>query len=172
MDRIKTVTEKIKGASTVKEAAQIIFDELRILTDSKYCYVTYIDPKNGDSVAIVFSKVTSQCNYYESIGEARFKRPKNGKYGGLLGYSMDTGKSFFTNDPENHPTAHGIPKGHKIIRRFLSVAVKSNNRVLGQIVLGNPQRDYTRDDLKVSMEVGEAYATILQGFYNGRIPLK
>ncbi|BDH79316.1 histidine kinase [Methanothermobacter tenebrarum] len=145
---------------------------MRRLTGSRYCYVTYIDPENGDSVAIKFSQVTSQCAYYNSMGEARFKVQKNGKYGGLLGYSMDTGKSFFTNDPTNHPIAHGIPKDHKIIRRFLSVAVKYDNKVLGQIVLADPPRDYNVNDLKISIEIGQPYARILQGFYDGRIPLK
>lgn len=172
MEEVERVAEKIKESSTVKEAADIIFKELKRLTGSKCCYVAYIDPENGDSVAITFTHVTSECDYYESIKEARFKRPKNGKYGGLLGYSVDTGKSFFTNDPANHPAANGIPEGHEIIKRFLSVAVKDKNRVLGQIVLGDPPKDYTRENLKVSEEIGQAYASILQRFYDGRIPLR
>ncbi|BAW31192.1 MAG TPA: GAF domain-containing protein [Methanothermobacter sp.] len=172
MKETEKIADKIKEASTVKEAANIIYKELKKLTGSKCCYVAYIDPENGDSVAITFTHVTSQCNYYESIKEARFKRPKNGKYGGLLGYSIDTGKSFFTNNPINHPAAHGTPKGHKPIKKFLSVAVKDKNRILGQIVLGDPPIDYTIEDLKISEEIGQAYAIILQKFYNGKIPLR
>jgi len=168
----KKIADEIKEASTVKEAADIIFKELKRLTGSKCCYVSYIDPENGDNVAITFTHVTRECDYYESMKEARFQRPKNGKYGGLLGYSIDTGKSFFTNDPVNHPAAHGIPEGHKPIKRFLSVAVKDKKRILGQIVLGDPPEDYTIEDLKVSEEIGQAYAIILQKFYEGRIPLR
>lgn len=169
---IDEVLRKIESASTVKEAADTVFEEIRGLTKSQYCYVAYVDPENRDSVGITFSHLTEHCEYYESIGEARFKLPKSGKYGGLLGYSLDKGESFFTNDPQRHPAAHGIPEGHQRVFQFLSVAVKDENGILGQIVLGNPEEDYNESHLKLADEVGNSYAKVLRRFYMGEIPLR
>lgn len=47
---------------------------------------------------------------------------------------LDTGESFFIHNPRLHPAAHGLPKGH-VPNEFLSVPVKYNENIVGQIVL-------------------------------------
>ena len=54
----------------------------------------YVDPINKDSVGISFSQMTESCQMYADQGEARFQIREDGTYGGLLGYSLDTGESF------------------------------------------------------------------------------
>ena len=169
---MEDVKRKIESASSVYEAAEIVFDEIRRITGSEYCYVAYVDPENGDSVGIKFSHLTPYCDHYESIGEARFKLPKSGIYGGLLGYSLDTGESFFSNNPSCQPAAHGIPEGHEMVSQFISVSVKDSDWIIVQIVLGNPEENYTEKHLRLAEEIGKAYATVLRRFYGGEIPLR
>ncbi|WP_321211246.1 GAF domain-containing protein [Methanothermobacter sp. DP] len=164
--------EKLESVSSVKEASDIVFDEIKMRTGSRYCYVAYVDPENGDSVGIRFSHLTDYCSYYEEMGEARFRLPKSGRYGGLLGYSLDTGESFFTNNPAGHPAAHGIPEGHIKVSRFLSLAVKDDEGILGQIVAADPPENYNEGHLRVAEKIAEAYAGVLRRFYRGEIPLR
>jgi len=109
-DDIITLRKRIKNmlqSSTLKEISDIIMDESKRLTNSENCYIAYVDPENQDSVGISFSHMTGGCQMYAEKGEARFKIRKDGTYGGLLGYSLDTGESFYIHHPELHPAAHG-----------------------------------------------------------------
>lgn len=159
----KQILEMIPG-STLKEISDFVLDKATELTGSKYCYVAYVDPKNGDSVGVSFTKMTSECDLYEEMGEARFPVRKDGTYGGLLGYSLDTGESFYTQDVTTHEAAHGIPEGHIPVKQFLSVPVIYEEKILGQIVLGNPDGNYDDDHLEITNKIAEYYAIVLDKY--------
>ena len=148
--------------SSLKEISDVIMEESKRLTNSKNCYVAYIDPKNRDSVGISFSHMTGGCQMYAEMWEARFKIRTDGTYGGLLGYSLDTGESFYIHNPSKHPAAHGLPEGHIPVYQFLSVPVKNGHEIIGQIVLGNPRKDYDSLDVDFADTIAEIYATALQ----------
>ncbi len=147
--------------SSLKDISDVIMDESKRLTHSKNCYVAYLDQENKDSVGISFSHMTGGCQMYADKGEARFKIRKDGTYGGLLGYSLDTGESFYIHNPSKHPAAHGLPEGHVPVLQFLSVPVKYNDKILGQIVLGNPEKDYSSLDVDLTDSVADIYAIAL-----------
>ncbi len=147
---------------TLKDVSDLIFKEAIRLTRSNSCYVAFVDPENMDSVGISFSHLTEDCNMYADLGEARFKVLNNGSYGGLLGYSLDTGKSFYVHDITSHPVAHGLPPGHEPVSQFLSVPVKYEGKILGQIVVANPEEDYNDDHLKNMDRLADFYGIVLQ----------
>lgn len=157
----KKIRNKLTDSS-LKEISDIIMDESKRLTSSKNCYVAYVDLENRDSVGISFSHMTGGCQMYAEKGEARFKIRKDGTYGGLLGYSLDTGESFYIHHPELHPAAHGLPDGHVPVSQFLSVPVMFDGEILGQIVLGNPKNDYTTMDVDLADAVADIYAIALK----------
>jgi GAF domain-containing protein len=147
---------------SLKEISDVIMEESKRLTNSKNCYVAYVDPTNRDSVGIAFSHMTDGCQMYSDMGEARFKIRKDGTYGGLLGYSLDTGESFYIHNPAQHPAAHGLPEGHMPVYQFLSVPVKYGKKIIGQIVLGNPEKDYDSLDVDIADTIADIYAVALQ----------
>ena len=148
----------------LKKISDRIMEIAKDATDSEHCYVAYLDPENGDSVGVSFSHMTGECEAYKEMGEARFPVRKDGTYGGLLGYSLDTGEAFYVRDPASHPAAHGMPPGHIKVEQFLSVPVIHNGDILGQIVLGNPEKDYNSRHLKIAGKIAEVY-----GFFLNRI---
>jgi len=147
---------------SLKEVSDSVYKEAIRLTNSNYCYVAYVDPENNDSVGISFSHLTEGCKMYAEIGEARFKVLSDGSYGGLLGYSLDTGKSFYVHDIASHPAAHGLPSGHEPVNQFLSVPVKYEEKILGQIVLANPKKDYNNHHLELIDKLANFYSIILK----------
>lgn len=147
--------------SSLKEVSDVVMEAAKSLTSSENCYIAYVDPENRDSVGISFSHMTGECSMYAEMGEARFKVRKDGNYGGLLGYSLDTGESFYVRDPALHPAAHGMPEGHVPVSQFLSVPVTYQGRIVGQIVLGNPSKDYTSHEVDVADTVADIYAEAL-----------
>jgi GAF domain-containing protein len=148
--------------ATLKEVSDVVLASTKSFLKSESCYVAFVDPENGDSVGISFSHLTGDCQMYEEMGEARFKVLNDGSYGGLLGYSLDTGKSLYVHDIANHPAAHGLPPGHEPVSQFLSVPVKSEGKVIGQIVAGNPEKDYDERDLRICEEIAEVYGVVLK----------
>jgi GAF domain-containing protein len=148
--------------SSLKEISEVIMEEAKRLTHSKNCYIAYVDPINQDSVGIAFSHMTGECQMYSDIGEARFKIRRDGTYGGLLGYSLDTGESFYIHNPSKHPAAHGLPEGHIPVDQFLSVPVKYEQKIIGQIVLGNPGKDYNSLDVDFADTIATIYAIALK----------
>jgi GAF domain-containing protein len=163
-NHIKNVLNASQGYS-LKEISDIVLEEAIRLTQSKYCYVAYVDPENGDSVGISFTKMTPECDMYEELGEARFPARNDRTYGGVLGYSLDTGESFYTQDVTTHKAAHGIPKGHTPVKQFLSVPVLSNGKLTGQIVLGNLKRGYTDEDLEIAEKIADFYGIVLGNIF-------
>lgn len=158
----KTKIQDMLTDSSLKEISDVVLEETKKALKSKSCYVAFVDPENGDSVGISFSHLTRECQMYEDIGEARFKIRKDGTYGGLLGYSLDTGESLYVHDVASHPAAHGLPPGHEPVDQFLSVPVKFNDEILGQIVVGNPQEDYNEQHLEVALEIADIYSLVLK----------
>lgn len=121
---LEALREKISSdESSLKVISDLVLDVSKDITHSKHCYVAIVDPETKDSVGISFSHMTVECDAYREMGEARFPVRKDGTYGGLLGYSLDTGESFYIRDPTSHPASHGIPKGHIPVEQFLSVPV-------------------------------------------------
>ncbi len=149
-------------SSSLKEVSDMVMYESKRMTCSQNCYLAYVDPENRDSVGISFSNMTWGCQMYAEKGEARFKIREDGTYGGLLGYSLDTGESFYVHNPALHPAAHGLPEGHVPVYQFLSVPVKYDDEIIGQIVLGNPERDYTSRDVDITDAVADMYALALK----------
>jgi len=161
LDSLKKILKNDK-LPTLKEISDMIMEIAKKATNSKHCYVAYVDPKNGDSVGVSFSHMTQECDSYAELGEARFPIRDDGTYGGLLGYSLDTGKSFYVRDPASHPAAHGMPSGHEQVDQFLSVPVIYGEDILGQIVLGNPEEDYTNHHLEIADKVANVYSVALK----------
>ncbi|BDZ67247.1 GAF domain-containing protein [Methanobacterium ferruginis] len=158
--------------STLKEVSDLVLDETKNLLKSESCYVAFVDPENGDSVGISFSHLTEECQIYEDMGEARFKVLNDGSYGGLLGYSLDTGRSLYVHDIRNHPAAHGLPPGHEPVNQFLSVPVIYDGEILGQIVTGNPEDDYNDEHLEIAEKIADTYSVVLKELLYNDNPLK
>lgn len=166
---LKNLILTLLPTSSFKEISEVIMNESKRLTGSENCYIAYVDPENKDSVGISFSHMTGGCQMYEDIGEARFKIRKDGTYGGLLGYSLDTGESFYIHNPSIHPAAHGLPEGHVPVSQFLSVPVKDGEEIIGQIVLGNPKNSYTTRDVDVTDAVAEIYSSAIKKLIYNKI---
>jgi GAF domain-containing protein len=160
-DEIEKKIRTLCEIYTLKEISDAFLQETIRVTHSENCYVAFVDPENKDSVGISFSHLTQACKAYEDMGEARFKIRKDGTYGGLLGYSLDTGKSIYVHDISSHPAAHGLPPGHEPVNQFLSVPVIFKGEILGQIVTANPKEDYGPEDIEIADKIAEVYGIVL-----------
>ncbi|MBF0336726.1 MAG: PAS domain S-box protein [Nitrospirae bacterium] len=131
-ETIAHVTRTILDPKYDKHAiSRLVYDESLRLTDSKHGYISLIDEGTGD----------------------------NG-YNAMWGYSLNTAEGFYTNSPKEH-TSFRAPKGHIEIKNFLSVPVKLEDRIIGQIALADSAKNYTEMDLSVINRLALIYGVAI-----------
>ncbi|WP_420263753.1 PAS domain S-box protein [Candidatus Magnetominusculus dajiuhuensis] len=160
---IAKVTEALLNPAFNKyDISKVVHGESLILTESEHGYVSLID-ENEDNVAINLTEMmANNCTVVQERRTARFPKGPDG-YNALWGHSLNTGESFFTNTPKGHQSYKNCtPPGHVDIRNFLSVAVKSGNKIVGQIALANSTRDYTDRDVYVIERLAAIYAVAIE----------
>jgi PAS domain S-box-containing protein len=149
--------------ATIENITVVVLKKAMDLTTSAHGYVAEIDPLSADNLVHAITDMFPKRR--RALGEdshLRFPRGGDGRYGGLWGYSLDARKAFFTNRPEEHPAARGVPKGHDRIERFLSVPVLLGSELVGQIALANADRDYSQLDVEAIRRLAEFYALAIQ----------
>jgi PAS domain S-box-containing protein len=138
--------------------ARILLDRACELTGSRHGYVAFIDQAgHGGHPNVMSATLRSEgC----AMGALPVTGPPgpDGLYPGLWGHSLNTRQGFYANDPARHPSARGLPEGHMPIARLLSAPAVSKGRIVGQIALANPPRDYTRDDLAAVESLADVFA--------------
>jgi len=58
------------------------------------------------------------------------------------------------------------PVGHIPIEQFVSAPALADKRLLGQVALANPGRDYTDEDLELVERLADLYAAAIHGHWS------
>ncbi len=131
----------------------------KALTRSKHGYVSVIDPNTGANVGHTATHMMEQCRLQAGLSEkVSFTKGPDGQYPGLWGHALNTQTAFYTNAPDTHPAVKGLPEGHIGLKRFLTVPVSIQTKLVGQIALANAQRNYTDQDLNAIEQISELFA--------------
>jgi PAS domain S-box-containing protein len=151
---------------SIKQITNVILARGKRLTGSQHGYVSYIDQVTGDLIGYTLTEMMKdECDVEEKEKSIVFPIGADGRYPGLWGHSLNTRQGFYTNAPGTHPSASGPPGGHVPLEAFLSQPVMLGDRLVGQIGLANPGRDYTNRDLEAVQRLGEFYALAIQRFH-------
>jgi len=147
----------IKPGMTLQALADILHRTATHLTGSKFGFVSSIDPENGDNIVHTLSAMFDNglCAMDRDIV---FKRDPDGTYPALWGHALNTFEAFYDNAPLRHPSSKGLPEGHVPLERFLSVPVRYEKQLVGQIGLANPDQDYAQEDLDIIQTLADLYA--------------
>ncbi|HSK47503.1 MAG TPA: SpoIIE family protein phosphatase [Coriobacteriia bacterium] len=86
------------------------------------------------------------CTMYDQTGHRR--PPGDFPLHGLYGHVITTGSSLCTNDPSSHAASTGTPQGHPPLEKFLASPLRSGERVVGIVALGNRVQPYTELDVR------------------------
>lgn len=144
---------------SIKEVAEKVLASAKGLTGSEHGYVSEIDRVSGENVSHTLTAMMGEaCKVTGPDQRIVFPRGDDGQYGKLWGHALNTGESFFTNSPQDHPKFSGLPEGHVQFTRFLSVPVKYSGEVIGQITLANPLSDYAKRHVEAIQRLANLYA--------------
>ena len=148
----------ISSSVTIEEITEALLEKAKIITKSKYGYVTLIDSITKENVVIAFDEMVR-------VPEGKkitFKPDVNGDYRALCGHSLNCLTPFYTNSPDRHIASTGLPPGHKPVKRFLSVPVILDEKPAGQINLANSLYDYDEEDLGAVARLAAFHALVIQ----------
>ena len=152
----------ISPSASIEDMAGAVLDKARGLTKSRHGYVSSIDPDTGDNVSHTLSEMLKgHCKVGQKEGIV-FPLGEDGRYGGLWGHVLNTLEPFFTNSPQSHSAATGLPEGHIPLQCFLSVPVMLGKELVGQIALATKSGGYTGEDLQAIVRVADFYALAIQ----------
>jgi PAS domain S-box-containing protein len=152
----------ISPAHDITKIANMVLRCAKKISGGRDGYVSTIDPKTGDNIGFVLTK---ECGK-ETTGSTPKKnmtvaKDSKGRYPGLRGHSLNTLKAFYTNSPKEHNACSGLPDHHPKFENFLSVPVMIADKLVGQIVLANADKDFTDWELRIVEHIGELYALAL-----------
>ncbi len=152
----------ISPGATFDQMAQLVLEQSQLLTGSAAGFVLAVG--RDESEQIVCATTDMRNGSVDEADGVRFSlsRCEHGRFHGLRGHALNTGKAFFTNSPHNHPSFNGYPQWHIPIRRFLAVPVILDGRPAGQIALANSLNDYGPRDLNAVGRLANFYALALQ----------
>lgn len=126
------------------------------LTQSKFGFVGYVDPRTGYFIAPTLTRnIWDQC-------EVENKNIVFKDFKGLWGYVLREKKSIYSNDLSKHPYSGGTPEGHVPISNFASVPVLYRDELVGNIAVANSVKKYTEQDIASLERLATLYALILQ----------
>lgn len=144
---------------SVEGIANIVLNYSRSLTWSEHGYVSIIDEETGNNICLTLTiMIGDSCMMPNNKRGLVFPVQADGKYPRLWGHSLNTGTSFFTNNPTEHEAFDGLPKSHIQVRNFLSVPVFLGDNLLGQISLANSLNEYSDADLRLIERIAVNYA--------------
>jgi len=145
--------------ASIPGIAHIVLNYSKLLTGSAIGYVSTIDPDSGDNICHTLTALFStECRITETSKSVIFPRTTDGVYPGLWGYALNTRKGFYTNAPATHASSIGLPNGHFSLENFLSVPAMFENRLLGQIAVGNAPGGYDQQSLDDIQRLATIYA--------------
>ena len=147
----------VQGKS-VNDIARIVLEKAKHLTGSEHGYVSEIDPITSDNIVHTITDMMDDCMVEGKNKKIVFPIGDEGLYPGLWGHALNTLESFYTNDPNDHISSTGAPKGHITLNNFLSIPVINAGELVGQISLANKDGDFTEEDTKTLERIMEFYS--------------
>jgi len=148
-----------RPGATIPDIARTIHQHALRITASEVGFVSSIDPETGENVGQALSYTPKSPLCREGM-RAAFPCGADG-YSGLHGHCLNVAEPFFTNGPADHPASRGVPDGHMVIERFLTVPAVYMGKVYGQIALANGARPYSRKDIEAVEPLAQLYAMAL-----------
>lgn len=147
------LSEALISSANLESVSELVLEHARRLTGSQLGYVGYVDSQRRRFIC--YGLEEGSCR-----GVPQGHTLEN--LHGLWGWVMEFQRPLLTNNPPSDHRSSGTPNAHPPIRRFLSTPAVIGERLVGQLALANPGRDYTWRDVEVVERLASLYALAVQ----------
>ncbi|MGD9808986.1 MAG: PAS domain S-box protein [Deferribacterales bacterium] len=153
-------TQLLKTDTEISEISKMVVDSVKRLTGSTDGYAGSLDEDSHNLMIHAFSLGRTDAHGHD--GPLMFSPDEDGKYRGLWGHTLNTGRPFYTNDVANCEISGGLPEWHVRIKNFISYPVEIDGILVGQISAANSPEDYTDADVLSIGELAKLYAVAIR----------
>jgi len=138
LERIVAVLAMDAGSD--QEYLDRVLEEAIAITESRIGYIYHYDEDTEEFILNSWSRsAMSQCEVQAPRTVYQLRQT------GLWGEAVRRRAPVVTNDFDSAPERRGLPSGHVPLRRFLTIPVFVDGRIVGVVGVANKERDY--DDL-------------------------
>jgi len=127
------------------------------LTESKIAFIHFVNLDQTSIELVTWSKRTLE-DYCEAVFEAHYPVES----AGIWADALRKRHGIIFNDYESYPHKKGLPEGHALLQRLISVPVIENNRVVMLAGVGNKKDDYTEHDVETVQLIANEIWRIVQ----------
>lgn len=153
---IAELSRGLISALPVVDVARLVMKHAVSLTGSPFGYVSYIDRDSGAQVCATCIRdgegesgaEAAQCDCRES-----FVFPQR---------ILQNRKPIVANAATDSPDLLRDDEAPVSLKRFLAVPAVVHDRLLGQVVLGNAENEYTPSDLEIVQRLADIYALTIE----------
>jgi len=146
------------SAPDMSAVAELLLLRACALTGSRQGYVAFVDQQTGGPQPRAMRAMMRAGEGNLDSRPMTFSVEPDGGYRDLWGHRLGTREGYFENDPAERSTVLDLPQSHTGIRPLLFVPAVSKGRLVGQITLANPGRDYTQADLDTVASLADIFA--------------
>lgn len=155
---VQVSRELISAEPDLAEVARMLLGSAREMTGSKHGYVSVVDLATGHLMPHTTTAMVAGDACAVQPDQPIFLANPDGSHPGLWGHGLNLRQGFYDNNPESHPSARGLPPGHVPLRQFLSVPALVKGRLVAQVALANPGRDFNDSDLATAQALADIFA--------------
>ena len=148
----------IAGEPDLEAIAATLLHRAQELSGSSHGFVSVVDQRTGNLIPHSMTALALDGQCAPGATPPVFRVNPDGTYPGLWGHSLNLLQGSYDNDLDANRLAGGLPKGHAPLRQFLSVPVMVKGRLVGQLALANPGRDYNDEDLAAAEALADLFA--------------
>ena len=135
----------LKPFIDVQKHLDFVLSEAIKLTSSEYGYIYFYDEDKKEFTLNSWTNgVMRDCLIMEK--QTKYQLDKTGLWGEVVRQR----KPIIINDyGMPNPLKKGVPKGHVAIKKYMSIPLFENNKIVAVIGFANKKTDYTQNDVQV-----------------------
>ncbi|UCH95980.1 MAG: PAS domain S-box protein [Candidatus Aminicenantes bacterium] len=153
---LANLSQELLKSPSIHDISHRVLAQAKLITNSRFGFVGYIDPKTGCLVSPAISR-----DIWDKSQPADqpivFK-----KFSGLWGWVLKNKQTLLTNTPGKDPRSSGTPLGHLPISNFIGAPALIKNKLVGMVAVANNEDDYVEEDAVVIQQMAAVYALALQ----------
>lgn len=139
LEGINEVFREALACRTVEELALKALNVAERITGSHFGFIGEVNTMGSFDTLALSDPGWGDCRIPKSDAPVMIK---DMEIRGLWSLPLQTGNPVIVNDPENHPDAVGVPKGHPPLTAIMSVPLMQGEEPVGVITLGNRPGGY------------------------------
>ncbi len=152
----------ISPEATVTNIGREVLHSACELTGSTSGFISSFDPLDQDKRKMIIAIQQRDGQFEEGLQDMTLPAMSGPGMPNSLEAFLNIHQPFYYNSPDDTALPLHLPAGHDPILQYLVMPVLLGERLVGQVVLGNPRRDYNDRDLEMTRRLAEFYGLAVQ----------